>query len=187
MVRDAAAWLDEHAVRFLIVGDGQSRAVVQSLVQDEHLAKYVVWPGLVVQSAAPAYLAMMDILLSPHVPNADGSRFFGSPTKLFEYMSMARPVIASRLGQIEDVLSPGLLASRLPQQGPTAMTKELAVLADPGNVEELAAAMRFLVERGDWRVTLGLNARREVLEKYQWSHHVSEILRGIEANVHKQT
>jgi len=44
---------------------------------------------------------MMDILLSPHVPLEDGKRpFFGSPTKLFEYMAMGNGIVASRLGQI---------------------------------------------------------------------------------------
>jgi glycosyltransferase involved in cell wall biosynthesis len=46
---------------------------------------------------------------------------------------------------------------------------------------ELIEAMRFLVERREWRGVLARNARREVLEKYQWSHHVEMIISGIEA------
>lgn len=174
-------WLDRFNVRFLFVGDGHLRSFVEDLVGDQVATKYVIWPGMVEQTEAPSYLAMMDILVSPHVPNADGSRFFGSPTKLFEYMSMARPIIASRLEQIQEVLSPSLSASKLPVDVPIDRTNELAILSEPGNVGELIRAIRFLVERQDWRDVLAKNARIEVLKKYQWSHHVSKILAGIDA------
>ena len=42
------------------------------------------------------------------MPNAYGSRFFGSPTKLFEDMAMARAIVASDLDQIGEVLSPAV-------------------------------------------------------------------------------
>ena len=61
-------------------------------------------PGLVPQEEGPAYLAACDILASPHVPNPDGTPFFGSPTKLFEYMAMGRAIVASDLEQIGEVL-----------------------------------------------------------------------------------
>lgn len=178
-VRESVAWLDKMQIRFLIVGDGHFRASVEELVRDEAVRKYVSWPGLVEQADAPAYLAAMDILVSPHVRNPDGSRFFGSPTKLFEYMSMSRPIIASRLEQIEQVLSPCLSAACLPKGGPGNDASELAVLTEPGDAGELVEAMRFIVERPDWRSVLARNARREVLEKYQWSHHVERIMGGL--------
>ena len=48
-------------------------------------------------SAVPAYLDACAILLSPHVPMPAGSAFFGSPTKLFDYMAMEKAIAASRL------------------------------------------------------------------------------------------
>lgn len=180
LARERTEWLDRHKVRFFIVGDGYHGRLVDELAHDEVAGKYVVWPGLIEQEQAPPHLAVMDILLSPHVRNPDGSRFFGSPTKLFEYMSMSRPIIASRLDQIESVLSPGISASNLPSSAPTDGEARLAILTEPGDARELTRAIEFLVERGDWREALARNARREVLEKYQWSHHVSRIIRGMD-------
>jgi glycosyltransferase involved in cell wall biosynthesis len=178
LVAERSAWLDQFKVRFLIVGDGFLGRFVAELISDEGPGKYVSWPGLVEQSEGPAYLAAMDILLSPHIPNPDGSRFFGSPTKLFEYMSMCRPIVASRLDQIEQVLSPALSASGLPEQPADAGSRELAILAEPGSVPELIKAIEFAVERRDWREILARNARQEVVRKYQWSHHVDKIIAG---------
>ena len=179
IARERPEWLDRHNVRFLIVGDGYHGRFVDEIAKDEATRKYVVWPGLVEQRQAPAYLAAMDILLSPHVRNPDGSRFFGSPTKLFEYMSMSRPIVASRLEQLEQVLSPSLSANQLPSSLPGPGENSLAILAEPGDARDLLRGIEFLVERPEWRDTLARNARREVLEKYQWRHHVSKILEGI--------
>ena len=178
LAAEHGAWLDQHNVRFLIVGDGFLGRSVQELISDDNVKKYVSWPGLVEQTEGPVHLAAMDILLSPHVPNADGSKFFGSPTKLFEYMSMGRAIVASRLDQIEQVLSPALAASDLPEHSADAASRELAILAEPGSVPELINAIKFAVERRDWRDSLARNAREEVLRKYQWSHHVDKIIAG---------
>ena len=137
--------------------------------------------GLVPQAEAPRHLAASDILLSPHVPNADGSRFFGSPTKLFEYMAMAKPIVASALDQIADVLDPGLDVQSLPGDDDPSDRPELAVLTRPGNPEDLAAALRFLAERPHWRARLGENARARALERYTWKHHVQTIVERLDA------
>ena len=61
-------------------------------------------PGAVAHDRVPALLDACDILVSPHVPLDARRGFFGSPTKLFEYMAMGKGIVASRLGQIGEVL-----------------------------------------------------------------------------------
>jgi glycosyltransferase involved in cell wall biosynthesis len=36
-----------------------------------------------------------------------------------------------------------------------------------------------MIDNPAWRDALGANARREVLAKYTWSHHVDAILQGL--------
>jgi glycosyltransferase involved in cell wall biosynthesis len=139
----------------------------------------VTLTGLVEQDEAPAYLAACDILLSPHVPNPDGSRFFGSPTKLFEYMAMARPIVASDLDQIGQVLRPALASDGSPTGGGT--DEALAVLVRPGERDDLLRGLSLLVEHPELRNRLGHNARRQVLSRYTWTRNVEEVLHRLEA------
>lgn len=174
-------WLIDHKVHFLLVGDGLKMPRVRALIESSGAGGVCTLTGLVPQEQAALHLAAADILVSPHVPNSDGTRFFGSPTKLFEYMAMKKGIVASKLDQIGEVLSPGLEASDLPASSPGSDHPELAVLYEPGNLEGLMLAIRFLVERKDWRSHLGFNAHQRALEKYTWQHHVQAILDGLES------
>jgi glycosyltransferase involved in cell wall biosynthesis len=175
--RDEHRWLDERHVRFVFVGDGIKMTDVRNALAG--VDSGVTFTGLVPQSESPALLAACDVLVSPHVPNPDGSRFFGSPTKLFEYMAMSKGIVASDLDQIGETLRGSLRASALPNGPPPAGTDAPAVLCEPGSVEELIAGIRFLCDSPEWRTALGANARARVLSRYTWEHHVDAILAGL--------
>jgi glycosyltransferase involved in cell wall biosynthesis len=177
-------WLTKNRVRFLLVGDGLKASEVDEILKAERrCASFVVRTGLVPQGEAPAYLALADVLVSPHVPNSDGSRFFGSPTKLFEYMAMGKAILASDLDQIGEVLQPSLRVTAPPTTLPPANTPELALLAEAGSVDQLVRGIRLLIDRPEWRLALGANARSRALERYTWRHHVGAILDGLHASV----
>jgi glycosyltransferase involved in cell wall biosynthesis len=137
--------------------------------------------GVVAQADAPRYLAASDVLVSPHVPNPDGTPFFGSPTKLFEYMAMGKPIVASALDQIAQVLTPSLAVTALPEGDPKEASREVAILSEPGNVDELVQGIRFLIEHPAWRTRLGECARAEALTRYTWDKHVGSILERMAA------
>ena len=139
-------------VRFLLVGDGDRRPSVERRIAEGGASDRVIFAGRIPHSEVPAYLDACDILLSPHVPMPDGSAFFGSPTKLFEYMAMEKAIAASRLGQIGDVIEDGVSG----------------LLLTPGSVDELVAAIEKLADDPDLRNRLGRAARATVLEKYTW-------------------
>ena len=147
-------------VRFLLIGDGVLLENVRKILCEGNCLDKVVMPGLIMQQDAPKYLDACDIFVSPHIPNKDGSKFFGSPTKLFEYMAMEKGIVASALDQIADVLEDDVTAR----------------LVEPGNVEALENGIYELISNREMSMRLGKNARREVIEHYTWDKHVEKIL-----------
>ena len=182
-------WLEKNRVRFAMIGDGLQMKEVRDLIGGPKYSGRVVLTGLIPQAETIAYLGAADVLVSPHVQNGDGSRFFGSPTKLFEYMAMQKGIIASELDQIGEVLSAGI---RIWQQSADRCTGlnsseylsadgagATAVLVRPGDVGDLIAAIKLLVECPDMRKRLGLNSRHKLLGRYTWSHHTARILNSL--------
>ncbi len=173
-VRESRDLLDKHNVKFLLVGDGSEMPYIQQKLATKNCLPYVRFTGLVEQHMAPIYLKASSVLVSPHVPNEDGSRFFGSPTKLFEYMAMEKPIVASDLEQLSDIFSgsiqmkDGLSTSDL--------QKSSALLVRPGDVDHFSKALIFLYENKEASVPLSVNARRLALEKYTWDIHVEKIV-----------
>ena len=147
-------------VKFLLIGDGRLMPVVREVIHTNGYMDNVVFTGLVPQSEGPKYMGACDILLSPHIKNPDGSAFFGSPTKLFEYMAMGKPIIASDLDQIGDILE----------------HKKTAYLIEPRNIRQLSNAIQVLLDDSKLREELGKNARVEALKKYTWEKHTEKLL-----------
>ena len=151
---------DDCGVRFLLVGAGRFRDEVERIVRAAGKAERVIFAGHVEHERVPVLLDACDILLSPHVPLEDGSEFFGSPTKLFEYMAMGKGIIASRLGQIGEVLA----------------DKETALLVEPGDARQLADAILRLGRSRELRESLGAAARRAAVERHTWKHNAARVL-----------
>jgi glycosyltransferase involved in cell wall biosynthesis len=173
LVDDQSHWLRQHKVRFAMIGDGGTMPAVRELIGGSEYSRWVVFTGLVQQSETVKYLAACDVLVSPHVANADGSRFFGSPTKLFEYMAMAKGIIASDLDQIGEVLKDGI---RIWAPEKSYGSNPTAILVRPGCTEDLVAGIRLLVNNPELRCDIGTRARDEIVQRYTWSHHVVRIL-----------
>lgn len=176
---DSARWFEERNIYFCFVGDGVRRKIVEQTVENSSLNHRFKITGLVSQETVPLYLAASDILVSPHLPNPDDSPFFGSPTKLFEYMAAARPVIASDLFQIGDVLKGAPHVSDLPHCGSLPTEDQCGVLVRPKSGTDIIQAIQFLFDNPEWRRVAGRNARKMVMAKYTWARHTEEIGRGL--------
>ena len=151
-------------VRFLLVGTGALHGEMKKLLAGEEATGRVVFCGSVEHDEIPALLDACDVLVSPHVPLEGGAEFFGSPTKLFEYMAMGKGIVASRLGQIAEVLQDG----------------ETALLVSPGSAEELSAAILRLAESRSLRESLGAAARSTAVANHTWTRNAQNILNAYE-------
>ncbi len=149
-------------VRFLLVGSGSLHAEVERQLRTETQTGRVIFTGAVGHHRVPALLDACDILVAPHVPLADGSDFFGSPTKIFEYMAMGKAIVASRLGQIGEVLA----------------DQETALLVEPGKVTELTESIVKLVDSRELRERLGTKAREVAEREHTWVHNAERVLQA---------
>jgi glycosyltransferase involved in cell wall biosynthesis len=98
LVLDAAASLPD--VQFLLVGDGREYEYVQRQCAERGLDN-VELPGLVESEEVPEYIRRMDICLNTfeRVPLAHSA----VPLKLFEYLSQRRPVISTRINEVQRI------------------------------------------------------------------------------------
>src|SRR5690606_35841420 len=99
--------------------------------------------GRVPQAEGARLLGAADIFVSPHSSHMVDSRFFGSPTKLFEYMAYGTGIVASDLEQIGEVMRPAITAASLNGVRPV-VTNERGILCKPGDVGEFVKAVNTL-------------------------------------------
>ena len=145
---------------FLIVGgEDTSIAEVQKITESNGSSGKFIWTGWVPHEQVAAYLKIMDIVIAPYVPLRNGPIYF-SPLKVFEYMAMGKPVVASRIDQLEEIFEE---------------SKEV-LLIDPGNVLELADAILSLLSNPEFACQLGLNAQKKVLDNYTWDRIARRIM-----------
>lgn len=153
------------SLRLLLIGDGMTMPIVRQTLQHHGGEDRAILPGIVPQAEGPDWLAACDILASPHVPNSDSTRFFGSPTKLFEYMAMGRAIVASDLEQIGQILDDG----------------RTALLVAPGDADALAVALERAAASAELRFRLAQASRAEAVEKYTWLQHTRRIVERLAA------
>ena len=161
------------SARWLLIGDGPYKNLVDEAVKTHGLQDRVKAVGRVEQGEGARLLKAVDVFVSPHSSHMVDSRFFGSPTKLFEYMSMAGGIVASDLEQLGEVLSPALRPHEL--SGPVTITDQRAILCHPGNVDEFVQAVSYLVATPSTSDALGRNARQAVLDHFSWRRHVERV------------
>jgi glycosyltransferase involved in cell wall biosynthesis len=147
-------------VRWVVIGAGALFDEVRADMEGRGLLDVVDLTGMVPRERAVELLAACDVCISPHVPNPDGTRFFGSPTKLFEYMGLGRAIVASDLEQIGEVID----------------HERTGLLCPPGDAQAAADAVLRLLGDPDLRRRLGDAALEEARTTYSWDAHVRRIL-----------
>ncbi len=164
--------------RFLLIGDGSHKPMLDEAIAQHQLQSRVHSAGRVAQQEGARLLGACDLFVSPHNSHMIDSKFFGSPTKLFEYMAMGAGIVASDLEQLGEVLSPALRVTDLATPD-LAVGRERAVLCTPGDVGELVAAVVGLIARPAVARALGSNARQAVIDQFSWAHHVEQVWRFV--------
>lgn len=129
-------------VRGLFIGGhpAESDGVrLRSRARDLGLTDRVTFTGLVARTALPALLRNAHVLVMPTV--ATPSARYTCPLKLFEYMSAGRPIVASDLPPLRELVDDGRTALLVAPGDPEALAAGMhAVLADAATAERMARA-----------------------------------------------
>jgi glycosyltransferase involved in cell wall biosynthesis len=133
-------------LRLLLAGDGPMRASLERMAQDLGLADRVVFLGQKRRPTIARLLGDCKLFVLP-------SRHEGQPLALLEAMAAARPIVATRTGGVEELLSQGG-----------------GLLVPPDNHVELGRAMALLLEEQVAAKKMGEAARRVVERRHTLGH-----------------
>lgn len=126
----------------------------------------VFFHGFVPPSRIAQYHRLADVLIAPYQHsvgvsgNGTQSAKCMSPLKIFEYMSSGKPILASDLPAIREVLSHGTTAW----------------LASPTKYESWEEGLRHLRDHSELRARIGAAAKREFCAKYTWQARATRVL-----------
>lgn len=137
---------------YIVGGYPEDIERVESLVSTDN----VTFTGFVPPADIPLYQIGADVLVAPYTWNA---RSYLSPLKLFEYMAAGRPIVASQLPVLEEVLE----------------DTYNVLFVEPGDSEELADGINEVLGDKDLSERLAENAFADV-EKYSWENRADRIL-----------
>ncbi len=147
-------------VRLQIAGgwwkkDASLKQEVEQFIASQQLGRSVQLWGVVEGDRKDQFLKEMDVLVFV-------SQNEGFPLVLLEAMGYALPVIASRdVGSIPEVVQ----------------DRRTGILVDPHNIDEIAAAMEWMIEHPQERIAMGMAGRRRFEEEYTMDRNVERMIR----------
>lgn len=136
-------------VRVVIAGEGDLRGALEAQVRQTSAP--VSLAGALPRDLVAAALAEADVVVVPSVVDGAGN-VDGLPNVLLEAMAAGRPIVASRVAGIPQVVEHGANG----------------LLVPPGDTRALAEALRRLLREPDTRERLGAAARRTAVAELSW-------------------
>jgi len=129
----------KHKAQFLIVGDGELREEIEQMITQNGLKKHVKMLGH--RNDVPQIMASSSMIVIP-------SLWEGTPRVIPEAFAMKKPVIATPVGGIPDIISDG----------------KTGILVEPRNSHQLAAKINDLIENPKKAQRMAEQAHKSVKE-----------------------
>jgi len=136
-------------IHVVIAGEGDLRSALEQMARDRGAP--VSLPGSLDRDTMAAAIGSADIAVVPSVVDRAGN-VDGLPNTLLECLAAGRPVVATRVGGIPDVVDDGVNGLLVPEKDPAA----------------LAAALERLAREPETRSRLGVEARRRAESSLTW-------------------
>jgi colanic acid/amylovoran biosynthesis glycosyltransferase len=145
---DACRILKERGINFdcHLVGDGPDRQVLQQQVTESGLENYIHFYGVLTHQEIVRHLQSVDALVLPSIPTSNGRRE-GIPVVLMEAMACAKPVVASGISGIPELVEDHISGLLVPPREPQAIADALIRLnGDEQLCNRLGRSGRLKVE-----------------------------------------
>ncbi len=141
------AKMGNHNLKLLIVGEGDAYEELQKIREKYNLQDRLILTGKKPYQEIPSFIAASDVCLLPAYP-AETIMQDIVPIKMYEYMAMGKPVIATKL--------PGVMKEFGEDNGvvyvdrPEDVVAKALELVQNGSVGTLGSKARSFVERNSW-------------------------------------
>ncbi len=150
-------------IYLVIVGDGPAMDELKNLVRKLAMVHVVHFAGQVSRDDVPSYIAGFDVGYSGQRMLSIG-KMYHSPLKIYEYMSMGKPVVASAF---ED-------AVQVTQQG------ALGFLFQSGDQLDLQRVLADAYENRHRSVSRQTEIRSQIVASHSWTSRVTRLLTCLE-------
>ncbi len=145
-------------ITFMIVGGGYKLEELKALAEVLDMNENIIFTDSVAHQEVPLFMAAADIAVACFEDN-DITRC-KSPLKIAEYMSCGKPIVASNVGEVKNMLGGA------------------GVMTEPDNPEDLARGIIKLLDDEPLRKRLSLKARQRAEEIYNWTNTADNLLRA---------
>jgi glycosyltransferase involved in cell wall biosynthesis len=147
-------------VRLILVGDGETRSRVEQKVYNNNLKGVTIFTGSIPHAQIPDILSIADVVVSPAPSLTADTGGTGTPLKIFVFMAAGKAIVATETSQIYGVLQHG-------QNG---------MLVTPGEVEEFAQTIIWLLNHPSHRERIGNQALNDARKFHSWERYGNQLV-----------
>lgn len=155
-----------YKIKFLIVGEGSEKNKLNNLIKKLRLEKEIFLLNSISHSEVPDYINSFDISVCYLTRFKEGK--YGSPFKVYEYLSCGKPVILSDI------------------KGVSELFKDKVILAKPENSKDLAKKILYLIKNKNLAKKMGREGRKFVLNGHSWKSVAERTLKVIKGVINSK-
>ncbi len=148
------------SLRFLIVGDGESRGAMEAAFAREGVPySYFPETGVPAVATCISWSKEVDVVFAASDMVALTSHNEGTPVSMIEAQAAGKPVVCTNVGGVADVIETGVTGFVIP----------------PNDTEALTEALQQLIASPDLRIKMGASGKAAVTQRFSYQRLVGDM------------
>ncbi|KPK62374.1 hypothetical protein AMJ83_11125 [candidate division WOR_3 bacterium SM23_42] len=139
-------------VELIVIGGGPLREALTEQATSIGVSQYVKFLGWVDNDKLPEYYGLSDVVIVPSIVDARGETE-GMPVVIQEALASGRPVIASRVSGIPDVIVEGYNGWLIKERDPLELSNKIEEVLRSADLETVGANAVLTARKYDWSET----------------------------------